>query len=436
MRREVLRLAVPAFLALVAEPLFLLADSAIVGHLGTLQLAGLGVAGALLATAVGLFVFLAYGTTASVARKLGAGDLRGALAQGIDGVWLAAGLGVVTAAVGWLAAPVLVDVLGASPGAHEHAVAYLRWSLPGLPAMLVVLAATGVLRGLQDTRTPLVVAVAGASANVGLNYTLVYGADMGIAGSALGTSISQLGMATAFLLVVVPSARRHQASLRPHGPGIRLAARTGVPLVVRTVTLRLALLVTTFVAARQGNVAIAAHQVVFTLWTFLAFALDAVAIAAQAITGHALGAGDAAAARAATRRMVAWGVWSGVVLGVVLLGTRGLLAPLFSSDPSVRSAIMAALVVVALAEPVAGYVFVLDGVLIGAGDGAYLARAGVWTLVAYLPLAGVVLAFAPGGTRGLLWLWVAFGGAFMLARAVTLGWRERGEAWLVTGSSR
>ena len=434
--RQILRLAVPAFAALVAEPLFLLADSAIVGNLGTLPLAGLGIAGALLTTAVGIFVFLAYGTTASVARQLGAGDLRAALTQGVDGVWLAAGLGALTAVAGLVTAPWLVTALGASPAVEPFAVTYLRFSLPGVPAMLVVLAATGVLRGLHDTRTPLVVAVAGAIANVVLNLVLVYGVGLGIAGSALGTVMAQVGMAAAFVVVVVRAARRHGASLRPDRAGIAAAWHAGVPLVVRTLTLRAALLVTTYVAARQGDVALAAHQVVFTLWTFLAFALDAVAIAAQAITGRALGAGDVPGTRSATRRMVQWGVMTGVVLGLALLVGRGLLAPLFTPDDGVRLAITTALVVVALGQPLAGFVFVLDGVLIGAGDGRYLAVAGLWTLLAYLPLAGAVLVVGPGGRAGLVWLWVVFGFGFMLARAVTLGLRSRGPAWTVTGAVR
>ncbi|GAB2678610.1 MATE family efflux transporter [Thalassiella azotivora] len=434
--RRILRLAVPAFAALVAEPLFLLADSAIVGHLGTLPLAGLGVAAQVLATAVGVFVFLAYGTTAAVARRLGAGDVRGALAQGVDGLWLAAALGTATAVAGWFAAPALVDALGASAASHPYAVSYLRWSLPGLPGMLVVLAATGVLRGLQDTGTPLVVAVAGATANVGLNYALVHGAGMGIAGSGLGTSIAQLAMAVALLAVVVRGARRHGSPLRPDLPGIRAAGRSGVPLVVRTLSLRGILLVTTFVAARQGDTALAAHQVVFTLWTFGVFALDAIAIAGQAITGHALGAGDVAGTRAATRRMVRWGVGSAVVLGGVWLLGRDVIPPLFTPDPDVRAAIAAALVVVALTQPLAGYVFVLDGVLIGAGDATYLAAAGALVLLAYLPLAAAVLALAPGGTTGLVWSWAAFTGGFMAVRAVTLWWRERSDAWLVTGAHR
>ncbi|MGZ4482042.1 MAG: MATE family efflux transporter, partial [Gaiellales bacterium] len=264
---EILRLAVPAFGALVAEPLFLLADSAIVGHLGTPQLAGLGVAGALLTTSVTLCVFLAYGTTAAVARRIGAGDLRGAIAQGVDGMWLGALLGVALAAVGFVAAGPLVDTFGASASVSPYALTYLRVSLPGVPAILVVMAATGVLRGLQDTRTPLVVAVVGAAVNVVLTLLLVYGAGLGIAGSALGTVITQVGMAVAFAVVVVRGARRYDAPLRPDLRGIRAAAASGVPLLLRTLTLRAALLVMTYVATAQGTAAVAAHQVAFTIWT-------------------------------------------------------------------------------------------------------------------------------------------------------------------------
>jgi putative MATE family efflux protein len=427
--REILRLAAPAFVALVAEPLFLLADSAIVGHLGTPQLAGLGVAGALLATAVSVCVFLAYGTTASVARRLGAGDLPSALSQGVDGLWLALLIGTVLAVGAATAAAPLVAAFGTSQAATPYAVTYLRIAALGIPAMLLVLAATGVLRGLQDTRTPMVAATVGAVANVGLNLALVYGAGLGIAGSALGTDIAQLGMALALTAVVVRVARRHGAAGRPRGAGIRAAATVGVPLLVRTLTLRAALLTATYVAAASGTVAVAAHQVAFTVWTLLALALDAVAIAGQAIVGRALGAGDIAAARAATRRMMQWGLVSGVALGVVVIGLRALLVPLFSPDARVQALLSSVLVVAALFQPVNGVVFALDGVLIGAGDGRYLAVAGLLTLAAYLPLAWLVLAT----DAGLVALWWAFG-AFMVARLVTLLWRERSERWLRPGA--
>ncbi|MFC8190747.1 MATE family efflux transporter [Cellulomonas sp. NPDC057328] len=432
--RQIVALAVPALGALVAEPLFVLVDSAIVGHLGTDALAGLALASTVLVTLVGLCVFLAYATTAAVARRLGAGDARGALQTGVDGLWLGAGIGVVMAAAAWLLAPWLVAALGADGGVAEQAVAYLRWSTPGLPGMLLVLAATGALRGLQDTRTPLVVAASGAVANAVLNVVLVYGAGMGIAGSGLGTAVAQLGMAVALVVVVVRGARRVGAELRPAAGGILANARAGVPLLVRTATLRLAILLNVWVATGLGATALAGHQVVNAVWGLTAFALDALAIAAQALVGHALGAADVAGTRALLRRTLQWGVAAGVVLGILV----GALAPayvrLFTADPDVRRAAVAGLVVAAVALPLAGWVFVLDGVLIGAGDGPFLAWAGVATLVAYVPAALAVHAWAPPGAAALAWLWAAFAVLFMAARALTTGLRARGTAWMVTGA--
>ena len=436
--REILRLAVPAFLALVAEPLFLLADAAIVGHLGTPELAGQGIAAVVLQTAVGLCIFLAYGTTASVARHIGAGDEKGALAQGVDGVWLAVLIGVVVTVVGVALTGPLVRSFGAGPTVEGFATTYLRIAWLGTTPLLVMLATTGVLRGLQDTRTPLVVAVLGNGVNVVLNLLLVYGVGsfdgFGIAGSAVGTVIAQVLSAVALLAVVVRGARASGASLAPDLPGIRSAARAGVALVIRTVTLRASLLVTTVAVTVSASgpdrpVSLATHQVAITLWTFLAFVLDAIAIAAQAITGRYLGAGDVEGTRAVTRRMVQWGVVGGVVCGVLLAGASPFLGPLFSSDPEVHDLLVPVLVVAAIGQPVAGVVFVLDGVLIGAGDGRYLAWAGLAVLVVYTPAAFAAAYF----TGGLVAVWVAFAAVFMGARFVVLTRRARGDHWMVTG---
>ena len=427
--REILALAVPAFGALIAEPLFLMADSAIIGHLGTAELAGLGISAALLTTLVNVFVFLAYATTAAVARRIGSGDLRAAVQQGIDGIWLALILSVpvVLAAVA-LTSP-LVHLFGASATAAPYAVTYLRISALGIPAMLSVLAATGVLRGLQDTRTPLKVAVAGFSANLLLNLLLVYGVGLGIAGSALGTVIAQWGMAAAYLSVVLKGARRTRASLRPDLAGIRACATAGTPLLIRTLSLRAVLLIATAVAARLGNTAMAAHQIAMSLWSFLAFALDAIAIAGQAIIGRFLGAGDTAGARAATRRMVEWGAGGGAVMGALLLLGRPLYLPLFTSDPAVQHQLDPVLLIAAVSQPVCGVVFVLDGVLMGAGDGPFLAWAMLGTLAVYAPVAVTV------GSSSLVWLWVAID-LCMLVRMLFLTARARTGAWLITGAVR
>ncbi|WP_231121463.1 MATE family efflux transporter [Motilibacter peucedani] len=429
--REVVRLALPALLALVAEPLFLLADSAVVGRLGTVPLAALGVAAAALATVASVCVFLAYATTASVARSLGAGDLAGALRRGLDGMWLAAGIGMVAAVAGQPFARAAVRALGGSGATLEGATAYLRIGLLGLPGMLVVLAATGVLRGLQDTRTPLVVGLGAAIANTGLNIVLVHPVGLGLRGSAIGTAVVQVAMATVLSVPVVRAASARGVSWRPHAAGVGAVGRAGVPLLLRTVTLRAAMLLTTWVAARTpgGEPALAGHQIASTAFGLLAMALDALAIAAQALVGRWLGAGREDQARAVTARMLVWGARGGAALGVLTLALSPVLGPVFSSDPQVRHQLAAAMAVVALLQPLAGVVFVLDGVLIGAGDGPYLARAGLVTLAVYAPLA--LLVHARGG--GLVALWLAFG-AFLLARAVTLVVRWRQDAWVRTGA--
>ena len=429
--REILRLAVPAFGALVAEPLFLLADSAIVGRLGTVPLGGLAVASQALTTLVGISIFLAYGTTAAVARQLGAGNRHAAIRQGIDGLWLATLIGVAVLAICWPLAGQIVHAFGGSPQVFGQGTIYLRISLLGAPAMLLVLAGTGVLRGLQDTRTPLAVAVAANVVNVILNAVLVLVLHWGIAGSAWGTVIAQTAAAAAYLTMVLRGARRAGVPFGPDRAGLRAAAVTGFSLVVRTLSLQAVFIVITAIAAHQGNTAIAAHQIAIRLWTLIAFALDAIAIAGQAITGRYLGAGDVAGARAATNRMIGWGVIYGVVFGVLLIAAIPVLPSLFAAVPDVRRLLVAVLLVAAAQQPVAGVVFVLDGVLIGAGDQNYLALAGL-AAGAVFAIGAVIVVLQHGG---LVALWLAFSG-WLLARFCTLVLRVRGSQWLVTGAVR
>jgi putative MATE family efflux protein len=432
--RDILRLAVPAFGALIAEPLFLLADSAIVGHLGVAQLAGVGLASAVLHTAVGLMIFLAYSTTPAVARAMGHGQLGKALAAGRDGVWLALLLGIVLAAAGFWAAEPLVTLMGAEGDVRTFAVDYLRWSMPGLMAMLLIFAGTGVLRGLQDTRTPLVVATAGFALNILLNLWLVYGLGWSVAGSAIGTSVAQWAMAAVYLVMVQRNAASHGVSLMPDWRGIRAMTRVGSWLMLRTLSLRVAILATVFVVTGQGAVNLAAHQLAMTIFSFLAFALDALAIAAQALIGKELGASNPANARRLTRTMIRWGTGFGVITGALLAVAAPWAGALFTSDAGVQSALMYALWILAAGQPVAGYVFVLDGVLIGAGDAKYLALAGVANLAVYTPLLVAVAIAGGSGPAGLAWLWAAFAVGYMAARAVTLGLRARSDRWMVLGS--
>jgi putative MATE family efflux protein len=430
--REIARLAVPALGALAAEPLYLLADTAIVGHLGTRPLAGLAVAGSVLTAAFSVFNFLAYSTTAGVARQLGAGHRREAAESGIDGCWLAVGLGLLLTVLGLALAPQIAEVMGASATVAPFAVTYLRISIVGAPALLLALAGAGYLRGMQDTKTTLVIAVLANAANLAIELLFVYGLDLGIAGSAWGTVLAQYGAAVAYLVVVARAVRRTDASLRVRPAGVRANASVGSRLVVRTASLIVALLTATAIASRISDDAVAAHQICMQILLFLALSLDALAIAGQAMVGRFLGASSTHDARAVGRRLVELGVVVGVLFGLAVVVARPWLAGAFTTDAGVRDLVLEVLWIVAAMQPLAAIVFVLDGVLIGAGDAGYLALAMlVATIGVYLPAALLVAAL----DAGLLWLWGALA-LWMLARFVGMAGRFRTTRWQVEGAMR
>jgi putative MATE family efflux protein len=427
--REVLRLAIPATAALAAEPAYVLADTAIVGRLGTPQLGGLAVASTALLTGHSLFVFLAYGTTATVARRLGAGDRRGAASAGVTALWLAVGIGVALTALGLLLAGPTVGALGADGAVRTHALTYLRISLLGVPALLASLAGIGYLRGLQDTRTTLVVAVGGAAANLVLEVVLVLVLDLGVAGSAWSTVAVQVVVAAVYVRRVTAAAADLGVHWRPERDALRRQAGLSRDLFVRTAALRLSLTLATAVAARLGVADLGAHAVAFELWSFLALVLDGLAIAGQALVGRLLGAADGEGARDAGRRLLQWGAGVGAVLGLLVVALHGVLPDLFTDDPAVVRRAADVLLVVAVLQPVNGLVFVLDGILIGAGDLRFLAAAMVGAAVVFVPAAVLVLVL----DLGLAGLWAAVT-LLMLTRLVALGRRFAGERWIVLGA--
>lgn len=432
--RRLFALAVPTLGALLAQPLFVLIDTAMVGHLGTAELAGLAVASSIVTTVVGLLVFLAYATTAGVARAIGAGDRRAGLQIGVDGLWFAGAIGAVAAVVVVAAAPLLLGVLGAEGAVLHHGSRYLLAAAPGIVGMLVVYAATGTLRGLSRVKVVLAVAIAGAGLNVVLNAILIYGLGWGLAGSGAGTALAETAMAVVLVGLIRGEARREELSLTPTAAGMRRVGGAGWPLFIRTVSLRLSLLVTIWSAASLGATGLSAHQIVIAIWFLAANALDAIAIAAQTLIGESLGAGRQLETRHLLRRCVWWGIGCGVVLGLALAALSPLLPSIFTADGDARLSATLALWVAAAGMPIGGLVYVLDGVLIGAGDGKYLAWTGVVNLLTYLPFVVAVGVMAPGGATGLVLLWVSYCGAYMGSRAVTLGIRARGERWMALGA--
>ena len=423
--REIVRLALPALGALAAEPLYILVDTAIVGHLGRPQLAALGLAGTVLAGAFTIFNFLTYGTTAVVARASGAGQPERAARLAAQALWVSLAIGLVLLITCEALAEPLLRALGASGESGDHALTYFRIAAIGLPAALVALAGQGYLRGVSNLRRPLEIVVAANVVNVVLEVLFVYGFDWGIAGSAAGTAIAQLGMGVAF---VVELLRPHADSKRPSLDAMRPMVRIGRQIFVRTTALYASFLVAASVCARMGDPELGAHQIALQLFFFLALVLDSVAIAGQVIVGRMLGAGDSEGARASALRMIGWSVTLGTAFAAILLPLAHVLPRAFTSDPLVLHEAAELWPYFALMQPLAGAVFALDGILIGASDTSYL----MWSMLAasllFIVLASMTLAF----DWGIVGVWIALD-ALIAARFALLWVRFRGRRWAVVG---
>ncbi len=428
--REIVRLAGPALPVLAAEPLYLLVDTAVVGRLGAVPLAGLAVAAVLFAQVTSQLNFLSYGTTARTARMYGSGRRADAVAEGVQATWLALAVGACLVVVGQLVVRPVAEALGNGGAIAEGAVSWLRVALIGAPLLLVTLAGNGWMRGVQDTARPLRYVLAGNAVSAAACVVLVHGIGafpgLGLVGSAWANVLGQCIGAGLFLGALV---RESRGSRRPRPAALRAQLAMGRDLVARSLAFQACFLSAAAVATRFGAPVAAAHQIVLQLWSFMALVLDAIAIAAQSLVGAALGAGDAGRARALAARVTRYGLVLGVGFGVLFAALSGVLPPVFTPDAAVLAAVPIAWWFFAALQPVAGVVFAIDGVLLGAGDAAFLRT---WTLLAavvgFLPLIWASLAFG----WGLAGIWSGLA-AFMLVRLVAVLLRVRGGRWAVTG---
>ncbi|GAA3907521.1 MATE family efflux transporter [Actinoplanes auranticolor] len=426
--RRIAALALPALVVLAAEPLYVLVDTAVVGHLGRIPLAAVAVGGTVMSVAVWFGTLMAYGTTGRAARRFGAGDRTAAVAEGVQATWLALATGALLVLLAQLFATPVTRALAADPAAAEAAAQWLRVAALGIPGLLLAAAGNGWMRGVQDTRRPLYYVLGANVLSAVLCPLLVYPAGWGLIGSAVANVVAQSLTGGLFLWALI----RERAPLRPSPAVIVRQLVLGRDLLIRGAAFQACWLSATAVAARFGVAAVGAHQIGLQLWFFCALALDAVAIAAQSLVGAALGAGDETAAREVARRVTAVGAVAGVGFALLAAAGAGVVPGWFTSDRAVheQAAIVWPWFVGML--PFAGVVYALDGVLIGAGDVGYLRTMTLAAaLLGFLP--AIWLAYALD--RGLAGVW--FGLAlFTLIRLVFLLVRWRGARWAVLGATR
>lgn len=427
--RRIAAIALPALATLAADPLYDLCDTAILGHLGTHQLAGAAIASRILGLGYAIFIFLLFGTTASVARLIGANRARDAVAEAIGAMWLGVALGVGAAVVVGLGGHGLIGAMGGHGSVAEHAWTYLSVSLLGFPAFMLVMGGTAYRRGQGDTRTPFVIAVATVAANLIIEVTLVYGFGFGVGASALGTVIAKWTGAIVYIALVSGAARRLGATVRPHLATIVRLLRVGGDLIVRTVALQLTIVVATALAARHGATQLAAYSIAMQIWMFCAYVSDGLEIAGHTLVAGELGRISAEGARLVARRIMAWSLRLGLLVGVIVLGFRDVVPAAFTDDVRVAHATALALIWVALLQPLNAVAFALDGILVGAGDQRFLAKA----MVAAFAVFGCVALVIRGDGSGAGAIFVALG-AFMAVRSVAGLARFAGDCWIRLGA--
>ncbi|WP_112273358.1 MATE family efflux transporter [Lentzea terrae] len=426
--RRVIGLAVPALGVLAAEPLYVLVDTAVVGHLGALPLAGLALGGVLLTQVSTQLTFLSYGTTARTARLHGAGRRREAVEEGVQATWLALAAGVLVVVLGQLFARPLTELLAGAGAVADAAVEWVRIALFGAPFILVTMAGNGWMRGVQDTKRPLKYILVGNGISAVLCPALVYGAGWGLEGSAIANVVAQLLAAGLFFKALISE----KVPLTPHWGAMRAQLGMGRDLVLRSLAFQACFISAASVAARTSIAAVGAHQVVLQLWTFLALVLDSLAIAAQSLVGAALGASKRKQAEKLAWQVTRYGLVFGIGLGVVFAALAGILPKAFTTDAGVLSEIPNAWWFFVALQPIAGVVFALDGVLLGAGDVKFMRTATLGSaVVGFLPLVWASYAFG----WGLAGIWTGLS-AFMVLRLVAVLWRTKSGEWAVEGAVR
>lgn len=422
--RKIFALAIPALGVLAATPLYVLLDTAVVGRLGGFELAALGAGTTIHSIVTTQLTFLSYGTTSRSARLYGQGKREDAISEGVQATWVAVVVGLVLLAIMLVGAPFFAQWLTGNPEVAAETTHWLRIAAIAIPLTLVVMAGNGWLRGVQDTRSPLMYTLAGIIPMAVLVPVLVH--LLGLRGSAVANVVGMAIISACFLRRLV---KEHRGSWRPSWNVIVQQLVMGRDLIVRSLSFQVAMLAAAAVAARFGTAALAAHQVLLQLWNFLVMIMDSLAIAAQTLTGAALGGGSALAARTVGRKITGYSAGFSVALAAVMAAGVAVIPQVFTSDSEVLATITGPWWLLVAMVILGGIVFALDGVLLGAADAAFLRNATVAAvLLGYLP--GVLIAYYL--QAGLVGVWCGLT-AFMAARLLFVTVRFHNMKWAKTG---
>lgn len=419
---QILALAVPTLGVLAANPLYLLLDTAVVGRLGTFELAALAAGTTIQSTVTTQLTFLSYGTTARSSRLFGAGKRAAAVAEGVQATWVALLVGAVLAATVITTAPWLALWLTGDEVIAAESTTWLRIAAFGIPLSLLTMAGNGWLRGIRETRAPLYFTLAGVIPGAILVPILV--SHFGLSGSAMANLVGLFITAACFLVKLL---RTHRGTWRPDISVIRRQLVLGRDLILRSLSFQVAFISAAAVAARFGPPSLAAHQIMLQLWNFITLVLDSLAIAAQTLTGAALGAGSAGAARAVGKRVTVYSVIFAGALGTIFAVGAAVIPQIFTNEEPVLAAIATPWWLLVVMIILGGVVFALDGVLLGAADAVFLRNA---------TIAAVLLGFVPGVWLALLFDWGLTGVwcgllAFITLRLLAVVWRFQSMRWAV-----
>jgi putative MATE family efflux protein len=409
--KDILRLAIPAMLAIASEPVFILADTAMIGRLGVEPLAARAIGSALIGGIYWIFAFLIFGTTTLVGYHRGTGETEVCGEICVHAIFLAAIGGMTVAVLGILFAPQLYLWMGAGPDVLREGAAYFRIRIAGTPFTFLLFACVGFLRGIQDTRTPMLIAFAVNGLNVVLDYLLIYGAlgfpALGLKGAAVAMLVSQIlagGICLGILFFSSYTTQYRLTRWRLDTRRLLSLSRIGHDLAVRTGALRFSLVFATGAVARMGTAVLSSHEIALQLFLLSSDTIDGIAVAGQTLAAKHLGENRPDTAYRMGKTLILCGCIAGLIFGVAYFLLKPSLIALFTRSPEVvRILGVAIFVLLALFQPVNGVVFASDGFLLGVHDTRYLMWAMlIGALGIFVPIAWLSLHFG----WGLLGVWI------------------------------